>query len=325
MRIHRRLVVLGLVSLSLLGCGARQKGAEAGGTPKPPGDPWSWVPEDATLIGRADLDRLRATPLWPLWTEAAGRSGVASWVDLAQVATVTFGGTGDDAEHASYIAALEGRFREDTLRTLAGRDGVVAEQRGLLTTYRRPDGVWTQISDKLIVTASIDRIDALVSRASRGGVPVKDAALYHALAERIALTGSHLALAADDATGSRRAAIERDARRLGLGSIARDAKRLGVGLETGTTYRLVAVAEAESAARAETLASDVRSRLDALSSHFLVRMLGISPLLEGLKTSEDGNFVVVRGNIDEAAVSGLFSRLEGASERADAVQPLDEP
>lgn len=321
----RRAALLALALVPcLFGCAGRQKGAEAGATPKPPRDPWSWVPDDATLIGRADLDRLRATPLWPLWTDAAGRNGIVSWVDLATVSTVTFGGTGDDPNHASYVAALEGRFREDTLRSLAARDGIAAEQRGLLTTYRRPDGIWTQISDALIVTASADRLEALVSRASGGGLPVKESALYRALAERIALTDSHLALAADDSSGSRRASIDRDARRLGLGSIARDAKRFGAGLATGGSYRLVAVAEAESAARAEALASDVRSKLDALSSNFLVRMLGIGPLLEGLKTAQDGNFVIVRGDVDEGAVNGLLSQLERAGAREGALSPPDD-
>jgi len=186
-----------------------------------------------------------------------------------------------------------------------------------LTIYRRPDGVWTQITEKLIVTCTADRLDALIARASAGtGTPVEQSALYGALAARVDLTHSHLGLIAEDPEGTRRAAIERDARRLGLGSIARDAKRLGVGIETGGTYRLVAVAEAESGARAESLAAGVRDKLDALSSNFLVRLLGVSALLSQLKTTQDGSFVFVRGAIAESELNAMLKRLEGARDLA---------
>lgn len=308
-----------LALLALAGCAARQRGAEATATPKPPENPWSWVPVESTVIGRAKLDALRGTPLWPLWTDLSAREGVSSWVDLQKVATVTFGGTGDKQENTSYIAALEGRFAGDELKALAQRDGIAAEPRGLLTLYRRPDGVWTQINDKLIVTCTADRLDALIARASAGaGTPVKSSPLYAALAERTQLEDSHLGIVAEDPEGTRRAAIERDAKRLGLGAIARDAKRLGLSVETGAAYRLVAVAEAESAARAETLAADVRDKLDALASNFLVRLLGVSALIGKLKTAQDGDFVFVRGTIDEAELSSVLQRVAGARDLAAA-------
>ena len=300
-----------------LGCGAHKPPAVPA-RPVPPTDPFSWVPEQATVVGRVSLDALRDTPLWrPMWSEVTRQQRIDSWVDLEKVAQVTFGGTGHTRDDTSYIAALEGRFGGAELRTLAARDGLAPEPRGLLTVYRRPDGVWTQISEKLIVTCTPDRLDALVARASAGpDAAIKSSALYGSLAERVDLAHAHFAMIAEDPEGTNRASLDRRASRFGLGSIARDAQRVGVGLQTGGTYRILGVAEAESSARAEALASGVRNTLDGFASNFLVRMIGVADLVSQLATSQDGNYVLVRGNLPESDLNAALTRLQGAFDMA---------
>jgi hypothetical protein len=316
----KRRVLLALLCLVALAC---NKGApsvaSAPPPPKPPEDPWSWLPELSTTVGRVQLDALRKTPLWPLWSEVEREQGIVSWVDLNKVERITFGGTGETRENTSYVASLEGKFARDELAQLATRDGVAAEPRGLLTLYRRPEGVWAQVSDTLIVTCTPDRVEGLIVRASAGpGTAVKGAALYRSLAERTRLEQTHLGVIAEDPEGKRKAALERRASRVGLGSIAREAMRMGVGVEVGASYHLVAVAEAADGARAQALEADVREKLDALAGNFLVRLLGVGKLVGSLRPSSDGNYVVVRGDIPEEELQQTLSRLHDAMNLAGA-------
>ena len=309
----RSLHIVCLSALLLLACGTKPKVEGPPPPPKPPESPWSWMPPDATTLGRVELDDLRKTQLWPLWSEVEREQRIVSWVDLNKVDHVLFAGTGQKREDASYVAALEGPFADDELRELAARDQVQPEVRGLLTLYRRPEGVWTQITPKLILTCTPDRVDAMVARASQGpGVAIKEAALYRSLAERVKLDDTHFGVIAEDPDGSRRAALERQAVRIGLGSIARDSSRLGVGVQVGAEYHLVAVAEAADGTRAQALEADVRNKLDALSSNFLVRILGVGKVVGRLRPSADGNYVFVRGDIPEEELNELLHRLQGA-------------
>lgn len=298
----------------ILGCAAaKPKVAEPPPPPKPPENPWSWLPEQSSTVGRVELDDLRKTQLWPLWSEVEREQNISSWVDLQKVEQVTFGGTGERREDISYVAALEGAFAATELRDLAARDAVQPESLGLLTVYRRPDGAWTQITPSLIVTCSLDRLDALVARASAGpATAVKEAALYRSLAERVGLERAHLGIIAEDPEGKRKALLERQATRLGLGSIAREAVRMGVALEVGAQYRAVAVAEAADGTRAQALEADVRDKLDALSSNFLVRILGVSKVVSSLRASSEGNYVSVRGDVAEEELNQLLTRLHNA-------------
>jgi hypothetical protein len=314
------LAALALLLSAALGCGAAKPNVAAQPPPpKPPDDPWSWLPEDATTVGTLQLNQLRRSQLWPI---VEREQPIQSWVDLGKVERLTFGGSGQTVEDGSYVAALEGNFAEGELRELAVRDQLAPEQRGLLTLYRRPDSVWTQINAKLIVTCSLDRADALVARAGAGpGTAVKERELYRSLAARVALDSAHLAILADDPEGTRRAALERRAARIGLASVVRDAVRLGVGLEVGAQYRLVAVAEAADGARAQALEADVREKLDALSSNLLVRILGVSKLIGSLHPSSDANYVVLRGDVPEEELNQLLHRLQGAMNLTGSVGP----
>ncbi|MET0342556.1 MAG: hypothetical protein ABW252_16240 [Polyangiales bacterium] len=307
------------LGLAALGCAHKQPAPPP--RPTPPTEPLSWVPDESTVVGRVQLDALRDTPLWkPMWSEVTRQQRIASWVDLSKIESITFGGTGKTRKDTAYIAALVGQFDAAELRTLAARDAIAPETRGLLTVYRRPDGDWAQISDRLIVTCTPNRIDALVARASAGpDAKIKESALYRSLADRIALTGAHLAVIAEDREGDQRAEIDRRAASFGLGSIARDASRVGVALTAGGSYRVVGAAEAESATRAEALASSVRNTLDGFASNILVRALGVAGLIGALSTTQDGNYVFVRGALPADELNAVLGRLTGAMELAGAL------
>lgn len=309
----RRRSLLGLLFLcAVLGCAGAQRKVEQPVPPKPPEDPWSFMPATATVLGHLEVDVLRGSELWPLWRELEGEQRIASWVEISKIAEVTFAGFGHSEQDASYVAALEGRFAANELQELAVRDQVVPEVRGLLTLYRRPEAIWTQITPRLIVAFSPDRLDELVARASAGpGTPVKDAPLYRSLAGPVGLERAHIGLLADDVEGKRRALVERQASRLGVGSIVREAERVGVSLDVGATYHLTAVAEAADAARAALLEADVRDRLDALSSNFMVRILGVARLVESLRVGREDDRVFVRAAIPQQELNPLLHRLRG--------------
>lgn len=315
---HRRTLLCSLSLLWLLGCvAATPKVVAPPPPPKPPEDPWSWLPEDATTIGHVELTALRKSQLWPLWSELEREQHLTSWVALDKVDELSFGGSGQSRDDLSFVASLEGSFSEGELGELAARDQLAPEQRGLLTVYRRPDAVWTQINSKLIVACTPDRLDALVARASAGpGTPVKQGGLFRSLAERTGLEQAHAAIIAEDSEGKRKDLIERQASRYGLGSIVREAVRLGASLEVGSSYRLVAVAEAADATRAEGLETAVRDKLDALASNFLVRILGVGKLISSLRPSTDGNYVFVRADVAEEELNQLLHRLQGALDLA---------
>lgn len=315
----RAALVLALAGAAL-GCAHKQPVTPP--RPTPPTDPLSWVPEESSVIGHVHLDALRDTPLWkPMWSEVTRQQRIASWVDLAKIEAITFGGTGKTRQDTAYIAALVGRFDPAELRTLAARDGVAPEARGLLTVYRRPDGDWAQISERLIVTCTPNRLEALVARASAGaGRKIEESALYRSLADRVDLMGAHLAVIAEDREGDQRAAFDRRAATFGLGSIARDASRVGVALTAGRTYQVLGAAEAESSARAQSLASSVRNALDGFAGNILVRALGVSGLIGALQTTQDGNYVLVRGALPEGELNAVLGRLSGAMELAGALE-----
>src|ERR1700712_4424451 len=179
-----RKLLLSLMLVVVTGCaGGKSKVESAAEPPKPPENPWSWLPETSTTVGRLAVEELRKTELWPLWREIEGEQKLASWVSIDKIERVTFGGTGQTREDMSYVAALEGSFLGNELAQLGRRDGVVAQKRGLLKVYQRPDGYWTQIAEGLILVCTADRIDDLVARASLGdGTAVKETTMWKSLA-----------------------------------------------------------------------------------------------------------------------------------------------
>jgi hypothetical protein len=313
------LTALSLLLLAACGASSSSKLLPAA-VRKPPEDPWSWVPENGTTIGRLDLSELRRTPFWPLWSEVEREQKLTSWVDLNKVERITFGGAGKSRDDLSYVASLEGAFSERELVELAARDQIVAEKRGLLTLYRRPEGVWTQITSKLIVVATLDRLDELVARAeSLPGAKAKETALYRSLADRVELASAHAVLLAEDPDGSGRAQLERHASRVGLGTLTRDSVRLGVGVQVGADYRVVAASETADAAHAELQQAELKQTLDSLSRNFIVRMLGMGSLLARLQVSGEGNYVYLRGTLPEVDLANALKRVHGALGLAQGV------
>ena len=304
--------VAALLCLSA-GCGASQSRVAAPPPPKPPQQAWSWVPANATTVGRIGLTELRKTKLWPLWTQLQGDQKLASWVALDKIERVTFGGTGQSESELSYVAALEGEFAIEELPMLAERDQLKVERRGLLRVYQRPEGYWTQINDKLIVMCTADRIDELVARASAGeGVPVRESALYKSLAERVEIGKAHVVLLAEDPEGTGRARIDAQLSRFGMSALAREANRVGVSLEIGADFRVVAVAETADEEHAQVLQDELKKSLDAVASNLFVRMLGVSSLIGQLRVSHETSHVFLRGNVSVLDFNTVIERVESA-------------
>lgn len=296
-----------------LGCAGTKRTVEPPPPPKPPEDPWSWVPDNSSYMGQVSLAELRKTPFWSLWSEVEREQQIRSWVDPAKVQQVTFGGSGKSRADASFVAALAGEFSPSELAELSARDGVAAEPRGLITLYRLPEGVWTQITPKLILFATADRADALVARAGAGpGTAAKETPLYGSLAARVELPQAHLAAIAEDPDGSGRAVLDRQVSRVGLASVSRDSKRLGFGLQVGPEYRLVAVSEGLDEPRAAAMQNELRETIDGYASNFIVRMLGLHGVLRKLQVGGDGPYTYVRGSIPEVELSAALSRVHGA-------------
>ncbi|HEY6876758.1 MAG TPA: hypothetical protein VI299_02020 [Polyangiales bacterium] len=278
--------------------------------PKPPLDPWAWVPRDSTFVGRASLADLRKTELWPLWAEVEKDQHIDAWVPVDKVTRMTFGGAGQTVDNLSYVAALEGNFTLLELSNLAKLDNTPRERHGMLTFYRRPDALWTQVDEKLILVCTPDRVMQVADRVVAGpGTPVKDMPLYRALADRIALADAHVALMAEDPEGKGRAILDRQAERYGLNQFTADAKRLGFSVEITADYRIVAVAETPDEQRAQVLESATRDKLDSVANNMFVRMLGLGGMVSRMRVSGDQNFVFVRGAVPEVDFNAAVERL----------------
>jgi hypothetical protein len=330
--VHTWIGRLGLVLTFMLAACGQPAVQNAHELPKPPLDPWSWLPADASFVGRVALADLRKTQLWPLWAEVEQEQHIDAWVPLDKVTHVTFGGTGQTVENLSYIAVLQGPFSLLELSTLAKQDRTPRERRGLLTFYRRPDALWTQVDEKLIIVCTPDRVAQVADRAALAGpgTPVKDAPLYKALAERIALPLSHVAIMAEDPEGKGKAMLDQQAERYGMGSFTADAKRLGLSVEIGAEYRVVAVAETADEERAEALQSATKDKLSTVANNMIVRMLGLGGMVGRLRVSSDQSFVFVRGTVPEvdfnAAVDRLHRMMSVARGPAHVSKPRpDEP
>ncbi|MDB4988438.1 MAG: hypothetical protein JWN04_3616 [Myxococcaceae bacterium] len=315
-----------LILCLVAGCAGSKSKVESASEPaKPPHNPWSWLPETSAMVGRIAVAELKKTQLWPLWHEIEGEQKLASWISIDKVAHVTFGGTGQTREDMSYVAALEGEFAGNELATLSRRDHVVAEKRGLLKVYRRPEGYWAQISPELILVFTADRLEEVVARAALGdGTAIKEGALWKSLAARVSIETAHVALLAEDPEGKGRALLDKQASRYGLGSFARDASRVGLGIEVGAEYRFIAVAETPDEQRSNATAEEVKKTLDSISSNFFVRMLGIGALLSKVRVSNDSQYVFVRGNVPEVDFNEVIQRVHSALSLANGAGSLGE-
>jgi hypothetical protein len=291
----------------VLGCKPSETAVEQ---PKPPLDPWSWVPPESTFVGRVSLADLRKTELWPLWAEVEKEQRIDAWVPVEKITRMTFGGTGQTADNLSYIAALEGDFSLLELGTLAKQDQTPRERHGILTFYRRPESLWTQVDEKLILVCTPDRVMQVADRALAGpGTPVKDAQLYKTLADRVSFPTAHVAMMAEDPEGKGRAMLDQHAEQYGLGQFTEDAKRLGFSIEITADYRIVAVAETPDEERAQALETATRDKLGSVANNMFVRMLGLGGMVSRMRVSGDSNFVFVRGTIPEVDFNAAVDKL----------------
>ncbi len=300
-----------------LGCGHTPK-VQAPEPLKPPSEPLAWLPEDASLVVRVELAPLRDSPFWKMWNDLQpGSDTFAEWVDLERVDEILLGGRMARERLGSFVAALKGRFGAGYLTQRALADQTLAEPRGLLTIYKRPDAVWTQVSPELLVVCSPDRLEALVERAGRGpGLPIKNDALYRSLAGRLALEASHLAILAEDPEGEGREALKKHGARFGLAPLLNNVARAGIAIEVGANVVVTAAAETPSVGHALELERSVRNTLEALSLNIIVGVLGLRPALAALKPSTDGNYVYVRGSMAEADVQKLLATFTGMRQAA---------
>ncbi|HEX5660244.1 MAG TPA: hypothetical protein VFX59_23780 [Polyangiales bacterium] len=294
--------------MMLLACGRPSETPRE--LPKPPLDPWAWLPADSTIVGKVALTDLRKTQLWPLWAEVEKEQRIDAWVPLDKVDRLTFGGTGQTVDNLSYVAALEGTFSLLELSALAKQDNTPRERHGILTFYRRPDSLWTQVDESLIIVCTPDRVMQVADRAVAGpGTPVKDAALYKTLADRVALPVAHVALMAEDPEGKGRAMLDQHAEQYGLGQFTQDAKRLGFSVEITADYRIVAVAETTDDERAQALETATREKLGSIANNMFVRMLGLGGMVSRMRVSGDQHFVFVRGAVPEVDFNAAVDRL----------------
>lgn len=301
------------LSLLAVACAGRATKVEAPAPPRPPETALAWVPEDGTMVGRVALGPLRTSALWSLWQQMDREREIPSWVATDKVDVVTFGGKNEGEQGGSFVVALEGRFAPTEIADLAARDGVVAEPRGLVTLYRRSDGVWAQITPRLIVHATADRADALVARASLGPTEkVRETPLFKSLAERIGFERAHAAIVVEDPEGKGKATLDRRASRIGLGGLTRDAVRLGGALEVGSDYHVVAVEETPDEAKAKEVEETARRTIDQYAQNLIVRMLGAGAVLSALRVGSEGSFATVRGQVSEQTVRELLGRIGGA-------------
>ena len=333
-------------ALVLAACSHKPKVESAPPPPKPPTEPLAWVPDDANVVGRVALEPFRKTEMWAMWSELQrDNQPFMSFIDLALVEEVTLGGKLEgqqpdstaqasseglpSARRPSFVSVIRGRFGADYLAKLAVKHQLTAQQRGLLTVYARPQEQWAQLSPELLLVFSADRADAVVARAGQGdGVALRKTALYQSLAARLAFETADLALIAEDTSGAGRQMLREQGAPSSLGALADDVTRAGISVDVGPEVGVAAVAETPDGAQAQELQQRVTRTLDALARNLIVGILGLRPVISALKTSNEQNFVTVRGNIPQADLTPALRKLSTMLQMASAAsgqQPDSQP
>lgn len=318
------------LALALSACAGKQKGAEEPKpVPKPPTEPMAWMPADANMVARVVLEPFRTSPLWSLWSELQEKQAQASFtsfIDLALVDAITFGGRVDPVEAPAqsadqaaalpvqpephFVAAIQGRFGEGYLQQLAAAQQLTVEPRGLLSVVKREHEQWAQVSPELLIAFSHDMADRVVARAGQGdGAPIRDTALYKASAERVAFEANDLALLVEDTSGKGREALRENGAPRMVTKLVEDVVRGGISVDMGELVVLKVVAEAKDEPQAKELEESVRKTLESLASNLVARMFGLGAVLSALKTSTDANYVRVDGSIRQQDLEPLLHKL----------------
>jgi hypothetical protein len=306
----------GLIALLFTACAGSPKPAAAPPPPPtPPSEPLAWMPEDSTLLAHALIPPFRGTPLWDMWLDLqAKRRQLQFWIDSNLVDELTLGAKGVESPAPSFIAVVKGRFGAGYLEGLAARDQIPGQERGLLRVYTRPEATWAQLSPELIVAASPDRAEWLVTRAALGpATPIKDGALFRGLAERAAFEQAELALLVEDPEGKGKERLEQNTQRLGMGlpdEVMDEIVRAGVSVEMGPNVGLVAVGEAATPQGAEQIKRSVEHALNSLANNMFVGMFGLRPFITALHAETQGFHVSVRGSFPQQDLFALLGKLK---------------
>ncbi len=283
--------------------------------PKPPVTALAWLPAESQVVAKVTLAPWRNTPVWTIWEESQSKpNSWPTWIDVALVDELAMGGelhSGEAGENrGSFVAAVLGRFGDGYLAKLAARDQTPVEKHGAWTFYNVQDVRWLQTAPGVIVVCSPDRADFVAARATEGGETVKVAerALMHSLAGRLNLAGADLAVLAEDSTGEGKIALEKQGAQLGISPLARDLVRAGLSIDMGSTVALSLAAETPDPESAQRLKAGVDETLSMFSRNMFVTLLGLRPLVDALKSSQEGSHVMVNGALAEADVKALLSK-----------------
>ncbi|MFT3922454.1 MAG: hypothetical protein QM778_07970 [Myxococcales bacterium] len=296
-------------------CGGAKPAAVAPPPPTPPTDAMAWMPEDSMVLGHALIAPFKGTPFWDLWASMqAKQRRLQFWVDSNLVDELTLSAKNVESAQPSFVAVVKGRFGEGYLEGLGTREQLVAQQRGLLRLYVRPEAVWCQLNAELILAASADRADWLVARASQGpATPIKDAPLYNALAGRLGFETAELAVLVDDPEGKGKQRLEEDSARFGVGipsGMIDEMRRAGVAVDMGPEIALLAVGEAATPEGAQSMRESAEHSLNSLTNNMFVGMFGLRPFVSAIQAENEGNHVKVHAKYLATDLYGLLSKLQ---------------
>jgi hypothetical protein len=297
----------------VLSCASKQAQAPATLPPSPPTHPWAWLQKDSSFLGQVVLEPFRGTPLWALWVNARkDQPAFGTLIDPEKIQSVVFGGEGHGARTPSVVAALTGPFGEGAVASAALQQQLAGERQGLLTVYRVGDVAVAQINANLIVMSSSDRVEWLASRTSPTvAIEVHESALYSSLAARVALDSADFAMLAEDRSGEAKAMAEQQAQRYGVAISAAALLRAGVSVDMGQPTQLKAAVETTGASQAQALQLTTANTLASLSTNMFVGLLGLRPLVAALAATQDGNHVLVAGNVQQEDFNRVLERLAG--------------
>jgi hypothetical protein len=309
--VHRSTLKIWLVSLLLSACAGKTPQPAAPSVPVPPREPLAWLPEDASVIGRVTLAPFQSTPLWGLWQEAQkDPEAQASLVDASKIERVSFAGSDNGGDTASFVAAVSGSFAAGELDAQAKARNIAPEPHGLLTFYRSGKAAFAQVYPELVLVCSFDRVEALAARAGQGeAVKIGATPLFSSLADRLKWNDVDLVLIAEDPRGEVKARAERQAGRYGFAFSAQDIVRAGAALKLGPSASLMLDVETTGEAQAQALKAAVEGALAGLEGNLFVGLLGIRPLIKALGANQDGKYVAVGGTLAAEDLNRVLDRV----------------
>lgn len=324
---HRSTLKMWLVSLLLTACAGQAKKPAVPAAPVPPREPLAWLPEDSSFAGQLTLSPFKSTPLWSVWQQLLQDPGAnLSLVEGSKIEHVAFAGSDTGAQTASFVAAVTGTFVAGDVDKQAKARNIAPEPHGLLTFYRSGQAAFAQVYPQLILVCSLDRIEAVATRAGQGdAIKLRDSAMFRSLADRIKWKDVDLAFIAEDPRGEVKARAERQAQRYGFAFSAQDVVRVGAALKLGPSTSLSVSVETTGEGQAQALKASADGALSGLEGNLFVGLLGIRPLIKALAASQDANYVSIGGNVAADDLNRALDRLSGMLGVALTPAPAEPP